>query len=104
MGLLTTAELTEIVNGEDGIDGTLTTASPAGTASVRLLFRKNFFEKDIGDDVGWSGYEFKALGVPETFTNAKQNDTILINGVTYNIRDKYETDDGWCVLPLMINN
>lgn len=104
MDLDLTDEITEIVNGETGVDMVLTTASPAGTAAVRGLFYKNYVPKDIGENVDWSAYAFTVRGLAATFTNAKQNDTLTIAGVDYNIEDKYETDEGWCVLPLTINN
>lgn len=104
MDLDLSTEITEILNSETGSDATLTTASPAGSASVRVLLDKNYVPKDIGDDVNWSAYEFVARGLAADFTNAKQNDTITCAGVAYNIEDKYETDDGWAVMPLTINN
>lgn len=104
MDLDLTSEITEILNSELASDATLTTASPAGSASVRIFFDKSYAPKDIGEDVDWSGYNFFARGLAATFTDAKQNDSLLIGGVTYNIEDKYETEEGWCVMPLTINN
>lgn len=104
MDLDLTAEITEILNSEMGSDATLTTASPAGSASVRVMFNKDYIPKNVGDDVNWSAYDCYARGLADTFTNAKQNDSLLIDGVTYNIEDKYETDEGWAVMPLTINN
>lgn len=104
MDLDLTSEITEIINSETGSDAVLTTASPAGTANIRVLLEQSYNPKGIGDDVDWSGYQFFARGLAENLVNAKQNDSLEIAGVEYNIEDKYETIDGWCVLPLTINN
>lgn len=104
MDLDLSAEITEIVNSETGTDATLTTASPSGTADVRVIFTKDYSPADVGADVDWSAYTFLAKGLKSDFTDAKQNDSLTIGGVDYNIEDKYETDDGWAYMPLSINN
>lgn len=104
MDLDLSAEITEIVNGETGTDATLTTASPSGSAELRVIFNQDYSPADVGADVDWSAYTFLAKGLATDFTNAKQNDTLAVGGVDYNIEDKYETDDGWAYMPLTINN
>lgn len=98
------SEITEIVNSEIGSDVVLTTASPSGVANVRGLLDRSYAPQDIGDDVNWSSYDFVLRGLAEDYTNAKQNDSVLIAGVTYNIEDKYVTIENWAVMPLTINN
>lgn len=104
MDLNLTNEITEIVNSEIGSDATLTTASPSGSSSVRGVFSKSYAPVGIADDVDWSAYEFLFKGLESDFTNAQQNDTLLIDSVTYTIEDKYTTIDGWAYMPLMIDN
>lgn len=104
MDLDLSSEITEIVQSELGSDATLTTASPSGSSSVRGLLDRNYSPQGIGDDVDWSSYEFVFRGLATDFTNAKQNDTLIINGVTYTVEDKYTTIDGWAVMPLTVPN
>lgn len=104
MDLDLSSEITEIVNSEIGEDATLTTASPAGSTEVRIIFDKDYDPADLGSEVDWSAYSYVAKGLATDFTNAKQNDSLTINGTAYNIEDKYETDEGWAFLPLTINN
>lgn len=104
MDLDLSSEITEIVRGEVGSDATLTTASPSGSSSVRLLLDRSYAPQGVGDDVNWSSYEFVARGLATDFTNAKQNDTLLIDGVTYTIEDKYVNIDGWAIMPLTVPN
>lgn len=104
MDLDLSSEITEILNSEIGTDATLTTASPSGTADVRVIFTKDYEPTDVGDTVKWSSYTFMAKGLATDFTDAKQNDTLEIGGVGYNIEDKYESDDGWVYMPLTIDN
>jgi hypothetical protein len=104
MDLDLSSEITEILNSEIGTNATLTTASPSGTADVRVIFTKDYDPTDVGDTVKWSSYSFMAKGLPSDFTDAKQNDTLAVGGVDYNIEDKYETDDGWVYLPLTTSN
>ena len=104
MDLDLSAEIIEILESEIGSDATLTTASPSGSAEVRIIFNKEFDPIDVGSDVNWSSYNFMAKGLIADFTDAKQNDTLAVAGVDYNIEDKYETDDGWMMMPLTIDN
>jgi len=104
MDLDLSSEITEILNSEVGSNATLTTASPPGTVDVRVIFTKDYSPTDVGSDVDWSSYAFMAKGLASEFTDAKQNDTLAVGGVDYNIEEKYETDDGWCYLPLTIDN
>ena len=104
MDLDLSSEITEILNSEIGTNATLTTASPSGTADVRVIFTKDYDPTDVGDTVKWSSYTFMAKGLKSDFTDAAQNDTLAVGGVDYNIEDKYETDDGWVYLPLTTSN
>lgn len=104
MDLSLSSEITEILESEIGSDATLTTASPAGSAELRVIFTKNYEPTEVSPDIDWSSYAFMAKGLASEFTDAKQNDTLAIGGVDYKIEDKYETDDGWAYMPLTISN
>ena len=104
MDLDLTDEINEILDSEIGSDATLTTASPSGVSSVRVIFTKSYLPVDVADKVNWSGYDIIARGLAENFVNAKQDDTLLVGSVTYRIEDTYETNDGWIYLSLTVPN
>jgi len=98
------SEITQILNEIIGSDATFTTASPAGSFEDRVIFDQDYEPTEVSPGIDWSSYRFIIKGKASNLTDVKQNDSVVIDGIEYNIEDKYESKDGWAYMPLTISN
>jgi len=98
------SEIGQITSEIFGNDATFTTASPVGSFEERVIFDQDYEPTEVSPGIDWSSYRFMIKGKASNLTNVKQNDSVVIDGIEYNIEDKYESKDGWAYMPLSINN
>lgn len=92
-------EVEEINNGQFGIDATISIASTSTNKVIRGIFHEQFsLEEDF--DSAQEAYEAWFECATADITGTAQNDTIIINSVTYTIEQIEQQQSDFTILRL----
>ena len=99
MALDLSNEVDEITGSEIGDDAVLVITSTGEVKTIRVVFHKEYSVED-NMETQWEAYQIYVECKGTDVEDAKQNDTITINSVDYNVESIEQSQGGWTVLRL----